>query len=173
MLPTSMETSRVIRRTLAFAGVGAVAGLVVFHAGLFWAQFAAGRLREPQVALRWLAAALVLGLSLHHRRAGATLLRSRRGLVLCVVVALLHGNAATPAEVDAGAAAGVTEALLALPATSVPLALSLGLALALLAAMRSGLVPSPELAFASLPRPSFARLLAPPSSCLSPRPPPA
>jgi hypothetical protein len=172
MLAPSMQKSRVIRRTLGFAGMAAAAGLAVFHAGLLWTQAAAGRLREPGLALRWIAAALVLGAIFHHRRAGATLLRGRRGLVLCVVVALLHGNAMTPAEMDPGAAAGVTEALLALPAASVPLALSLGLALLLLAAMRR-LVKAPALAFASVPQVSFARLAAASSPCLSPRPPPA
>ena len=172
MLPGTMEKSRVIRRTHAFAGILAVAGLVVFHAGLLWSQLAAGRLREPEVALRWLAAALVLGVVFRSRRAGATLLRSRRGLVLCVVVALLHLNAATPAELEAGAAAGVTHTLLALPATSVPLAVGLGLALLLLAALR-GFEAPPAIAFASTPAVGLPRLAAPPSSCLSPRPPPA
>lgn len=159
-----------IRRTLAFAGVACAAGLVLFHVGLLWAQLAAGRLSEPAVALRWLAAALVLGVIFHHRRAGATLLRSHKGLVLCVVVALLHGNAAPPAE--AGAAWGVTEALLALPATTVPLVLSLSLVFAARAVGR-GLVPAPARAMALVPQASVARLTAAPLLCLSPRPPPA
>jgi len=172
MLRATMEKSRVIRRTLAFAGVACAAGLVLFHVGLLWAQLATGRLSEPAVALRWLGAVLVLGVMLHHRRAGASLLRSRKGLVLCVVVALLHGNAAAPPEGDAGAAWGVTEALLALPASTVPLVLSLGLVFAALAVGR-GLVPAPARAVAPVPRASVARLTAAPLLCLSPRPPPA
>src|SRR5262249_11982336 len=116
MLRWTMDKSRVIRRTLTVAGLASAAALVLFHVALFAAQIADGRLFEPATALRWLGAALVLGIAVQHRRAGVDLLKSRKGLVLGLVVVLLHASAAAPVDTDTSL--GVAEALLALPATA-------------------------------------------------------
>src|SRR5512139_3960614 len=56
--------------------------LTVFHAWLFWAHATTGRLTDPSTAVRWAAAALILGGFLTLRRHGRSLTSGRHALVL-------------------------------------------------------------------------------------------
>jgi hypothetical protein len=78
-----------IRRALLASG----AVLALFHVWLFAGQVWEGRLADPVVLLRWLAAgALVAALVGLHRR-GASILRGRKAVAIWLVAALLHGPA--------------------------------------------------------------------------------
>jgi hypothetical protein len=79
---------RLINRTLALAG----GALAVFHGWLFASQAAAGRLEDPWVIFRWMAAAaLILALVAVHRR--GTPVWGRKGIAIWLLAALLHGPA--------------------------------------------------------------------------------
>lgn len=83
-----MPLARMIRTLLALAG----AALAGFHAWLFAAQVAAGRLEDPWLVFRWLAAAsLVAALVAVHR--GGESIWGRKGIAIWVLAALLHGPA--------------------------------------------------------------------------------
>ncbi len=86
------------------------AGLVVYHAFLFWDRVTSLTLLDPEVALRWGAAvALLLGFA-RLWRAGEPLLSGRKAWVVWSLVVLLHAGVAAgagvpmaaPAEADAG-----------------------------------------------------------------------
>jgi hypothetical protein len=73
-------------------------GLVLFHGRMLWQRWADGSLADLSVATQWLASALLLaGLVLVYRR-NASLLRGREAVVVWILVALLHGMAAMPAD---------------------------------------------------------------------------
>lgn len=77
---------RLINRILALAG----GALAVFHGWLFASQAAAGRLDDPWVIFRWVAAAaLISGLVALHRR--GHLLFGRKGMAIWLLAAVLHG----------------------------------------------------------------------------------
>src|SRR5574341_1513518 len=79
---------RLINRTLALA----CGALAVFHGWLFVSQAAAGRLDDPWVSFRWMtAAALILALVAVHLRGHRVW--SRKGIVIWLLAALLHGPA--------------------------------------------------------------------------------
>ena len=79
---------RLIRRTLGLLG----GALAAFHGWLFVAQAAAGRLDDPWLIFRWLAAAsLVAALVLVHRSGQSD--RRRKSIAIWVLAALLHGPA--------------------------------------------------------------------------------
>jgi hypothetical protein len=83
-----MHGLRLIRASLAVAG-GALIG---FHGWLFAAQFAAGRLEDPWLVFRWIAAALLTAAFVAARRGGASIL-GRKNIAIWVLAALLHGPA--------------------------------------------------------------------------------
>lgn len=156
---------RLINRTLALAGVA----LAVFHGWLFVSQAAAGRLWDPWVIFRWLAAAaLVAGLAALHRR--GNLLFSRRGVALWLLAAVLHGPAITDNQsfntfaIPEAAATSVLQVL-----SSAGLAISLWMLATLLAARRSSAALLRALAPAV---PLSARIAAGHAAGFSPRPPP-
>jgi hypothetical protein len=79
---------RLINRTLALAG----GALAVFHGWLFVSQAVAGRLGDPWVIFRWLAAAaLIAALVAVHRR--GHLLWGRKGIAIWLLAAMLHAPA--------------------------------------------------------------------------------
>ena len=77
-----------IRATLAVAG----AALVGFHGWLFAAQVAAGRLEDPWLVFRWIAAAILIATLVVVRRGGASIW-GRKSVAIWVLAALLHGPA--------------------------------------------------------------------------------
>ena len=96
--------------------------LVLFHAWLFARDAWAGDLSDIALLARWAAAAGLTGALIALRRQGASLLRSRRGVAIWVLAALLHGPAlAGPLEVADLPIAPVVVASLA-PAAAATLA---------------------------------------------------
>ena len=77
-----------IRGAIGVAG----ATLLGFHAWLFAAQIAAGRLEDPWLIFRWVAAAALIGALWAVRRGGHSIF-GRRGVAIWVLAALLHGPA--------------------------------------------------------------------------------
>ena len=80
--------ARMIRASLAVAG----AALVGFHGWLFAAQIAAGRLEDPWLIFRWIAAAALVAAFVAVRRGGAPIF-GRKSIAIWVLAALLHGPA--------------------------------------------------------------------------------
>ena len=80
--------ARMIRASLAVAG----AALVGFHGWLFAAQVAAGRLEDPWLVFRWIAAAILIATLVAVRRGGESIF-GRKNIAIWVLAALLHGPA--------------------------------------------------------------------------------
>jgi hypothetical protein len=104
-------------------GRSILGALVGFHAWLFWAHAASGRLLEPGTAFRWIAGALILAGFLWLRRSGRLLTSDRRALVLWLLVALLHAHAAGVSGNLPASAVPETVQLVLSQLASVPLAL--------------------------------------------------
>ena len=158
--------SRIVRATLLVTGV-ALAG---FHGYVFAAQAAAGRLEDPWLIVRWLAAAALMIALAALRRSGESIL-GRKGIAIWVLAALLHGPAVAGVDADLTSLAlpeTVATSVLQLVSSTL-LAIGLLVLASLLAARRR---PSASL-FALLPT-SFAAgpLAAGGSPQFSPRPPP-
>ena len=124
---------RLINRALALAG----GALALFHGWLFVSQAVAGRLGDPWVIVRWLAAAaLIAALVAVHRR--GHLLWGRKGTAIWLLAAFLHGPAIADNEgfktfaLPEAAAASVLQL-----ASSAGVALGLWLLAGLLAARRA------------------------------------
>ena len=83
-----MHVSRMIRASLAVAG----AALVGFHGWLFTAQVADGRLEDPWLVFRWIAAAILIATLVAVRRGGESIF-GRKNVAIWVLAALLHGPA--------------------------------------------------------------------------------
>ena len=83
-----MQFARIIRASLAVAG----AALIGFHGWLFAAQAAAGRLEDPWLVFRWIAAAALVAALVAVRRGGESIL-GRKSIAIWVLAALLHGPA--------------------------------------------------------------------------------
>ena len=83
-----MPFARMIRASLALAA----AALIGFHGWLFAAQLAAGRLEDPWLVFRWIAAATLVAALVAVRRGGASIL-GRKSVAIWVLAALLHGPA--------------------------------------------------------------------------------
>lgn len=79
----------------AFAALLAIS-LVPFHVWLLWERLSDLSIRQPGVALRWLAAAAIIAAGLRELRAGRPLLRGKRALALWTLAFLLHAGT-TPA----------------------------------------------------------------------------
>jgi hypothetical protein len=125
------------RRAVVWARLGIAAVLLGFHVALFWSHLDTGRLFEPGVALRWSIGVVLLGLLVGLRRVGVPVLWGRRALVVWVLVALLHVNAAAPATSDSFTTASPAELALTLvvlpPAAGIVFAAGLLLLTTLLA----------------------------------------
>ena len=98
--------------------IGAVSVLVAFHVWLLGLRFVEGRLGEPIVALRWLAALLLVAGLASLRRAGVPLVWGRKAFAFWVLVVVLHWTATPVAE----RGVPVEELLLKLPGTILTLA---------------------------------------------------
>ena len=96
----------------------AVSVLVAFHVWLLGLRFVEGRLGEPIVALRWLAALLLVAGLASLRQAGVSLVWGRRAFAFWILVVVLHWAATPVAE----RGVPVEELLLKLPGTIVTLA---------------------------------------------------
>ena len=86
--------------TAAVRAIGrlAFAALVVFHAWLLWTHLAQGKAFEPQTAMRWFVAVLVLAGFRYLSRRGLPLVFGRRAVVLWLLVVLIHGTAVWAGE---------------------------------------------------------------------------
>lgn len=83
-----MRVARMIRAGLAIAG----AALVGFHGWLFVGQVAAGRLEDPWLLFRWIAAVTLIAALVAVRRGGESIWE-RKSIAIWVLAALLHGPA--------------------------------------------------------------------------------
>jgi hypothetical protein len=121
------------RSALRVASVVAGAVLVAFHGWLFAGQIADGRLADPWLVFRWIAAAgLIAALATVRVRGGS--IWGKQGVAIWLLAAVLHGPAVVANSSNALDA-------LALPETAVTSVLQLivtGLGLALLTAMMAG-----------------------------------
>lgn len=161
--------SRMIRASLAVAG----AALVGFHGWLFTAQVAAGRLEDPWLIFRWIAAAILIATLVAVRRGGESIF-GRKNVAIWVLAALLHGPAiASDLQNDFNSIAlpeTVATSVLQQLLTSAALGVSLWLLAGLLLARRR----ASEVRYAAVPVFVAAGGLAPGTSLrhFSPRPPP-
>ena len=115
-----------VRRLLAGAG----ALLALFHVWLFAGQLWDGRLDDPALILRWLAAGgLVAGLAAMHRR-GLSVVRSRQAATIWLLAALLHGPALA-SRIDDGGALGLPEVAATLSQLAIAAVAAIGLGLVL------------------------------------------
>lgn len=160
----TFTSRRVIRAALAVTGV-ALAG---FHVWLFAAQVAAGRLEDPWLIFRWLAAATLVAALTAVRRHGDSIW-GRKGIAIWVLAALLHGPAVAGADPAVFAIPEVVETWVLRVVTSAALAIGLWLLASFLAARR----PAARSLYAFVPAFSTAgRRSAGRSPQISPRPPP-
>ena len=81
-----MLVQRMIRASLALVG----AALIGFHGWLFAGQMAAGRLEDPWLVFRWIAAAALIATLVAVRRGGEAVL-GRKSIAIWVLAVLLHG----------------------------------------------------------------------------------
>jgi hypothetical protein len=72
----------------------AAAALIVFHVLLLGGDVLRGRVLDPVVAARWLAAVALFGALVAFRQVGVPLLWGRRAAVVWLMVLFLHGHAA-------------------------------------------------------------------------------
>jgi hypothetical protein len=77
-------------RALRVAGYLAAVGLVGYHAWLFAGRLRDASIREPEVLLRWLLAAGLLGLAVAFQRRGHSVVRGRSAIVFWGLALLLH-----------------------------------------------------------------------------------
>lgn len=167
---TATRSEDLARVAIRAVGRLVVTVLVAFHAWLLWTHLFAGRVLEPQTAVRWMAAALVLVGFRALNRMGMPLFFGRRAIILWLLVVLLHCHAVWTGDTVSMDLA-VPETVTALAQLTVPLSTLLGvLFLALLAAQTARAVRFPASAdapalFAGLP--VSGRVLR-----FAPRPPP-
>ena len=83
-----MRVTRMIRAALAIAA----AALVGFHGWLFAGQVVAGRLDDPWLVFRWIAAAALIAALVAVRRDGQSIW-GRKSIAIWVLAAVLHGPA--------------------------------------------------------------------------------
>jgi hypothetical protein len=156
-----------LRFVVSGLGLVAVASLVLLHVSILWARITQGRLAEPVVALRWVAAAVLLVALLALRRRGVPLLWGRRALVFWLLVLVLHAGTGVPQESSPRLAP--EQLLFVLPAAVAPACLLLVLLLPLVGAALAG--PAMALAHgAEVGVPVRRRVLR---LALASRPPPA
>lgn len=138
-------------------------GLVVYHAWLFTGRLRDASIREPEVLLRWLLGAALIGLALAFQRRGHSIVRGRSAIVFWVLALLLHiGPLPAPALSEAQGA------------LALPLALAASFLIAVLAALTAPLRGRPRLERVRRSAFSFHDgALAPLALRFAPRPPPA
>lgn len=154
-----------LRRIPVVAG----GALAVFHGWLFVSQAAAGRLDDPWVVFRWIAAAaLVVAMVAVRRRVGSLL--GRKSIAIWLLAALLHGPAIADTDGIRSFAIPETAATSILQlVSSAGFAIGLWILAALLTRRRSTSLRLVSLIPASAIADRFA---AGHALCFSPRPPP-
>jgi len=100
--------------------------LVGFHAWLLWMTLAGGRALEPQTAIRWVVAAMVLVGFRALQRRGLSIFWGKRAIVLWLLVVVIHCHVAWGGEPIA-VPAGIPEAVSLLAQMTAPVATVLGL----------------------------------------------
>jgi hypothetical protein len=143
--------------------------LAGFHGWLFAAQVLAGRLEDPWLIFRWVAAAALVGALVAVRRGGDSIW-GRKGIAIWVLAAVLHGPAvAGDFNVETFALPETVATSVMQLVSSAALAIGLWLLAGLVAARRR----SAALRYAFVPAHSAAgRLAAGITPQFSPRPPP-
>jgi hypothetical protein len=144
--------------------------LVAFHAWLLWTHVVGGRALEPQIAVRWIVAAVVLVGFRALQRHGLSLFWGKRAVVLWLLVVVIHCHAVwsgEPITVELGVPETITMlAQMTAPAASVLGLFFLGLFAALLACWTAASQPYEQpVRMAGLPASGYA-------FSFSPRPPP-
>jgi hypothetical protein len=157
--------SRLIRSTLALAG----GALAAFHGWLFIGQAAEGRLEDPWLIFRWVAAASLVVALVAVRRGGHSVV-GRKGVAIWVLAALLHGPSTATLTDPAAFAIPETAATSVMQlVASAAFALGLWMLAALLAARRT----SSRARYSYLPAFSIAGTLSASRTLhFAPRPPP-
>jgi len=112
-----------LRSLVSSLGLAAAASLVLLHASILWERVAQGQLSDPVVALRWLAALVLMVALVALRRSGVPLLWGRRALVFWLLVLLLHAGTAVPQ--DPSARLAPEQLLFVVPAAVAPACLVL------------------------------------------------
>jgi hypothetical protein len=159
-----MQFVRIVRASLAVAG----AALIGFHGWLFAAQFAAGRLEDPWLIFRWIAAAALIAAFVAVRRGGASIW-SRKSVAIWVLAALLHGPAIVQSDFNSFALPESVATTVLQLISSAALGISLWMLAGLLVARRR----STQVRYAMVPVVVSAGGLAPGTRRhFSPRPPP-
>lgn len=144
--------------------------LVAFHAWLLWTHLVGGKALEPQTAVRWIVAAVVLVGFRALQRHGLSLFWGKRAVVLWLLVVVIHCHAVWSGE-PITAELGVPETItmlaqLTAPASTVLGLFFLGLFATLIALWTAAAKPYEGLArFAGLPASGYLFRF-------SPRPPP-
>jgi hypothetical protein len=154
-----------MRRTLSLVGTA----LAVFHVWLFAGQVWSGALADPNLILRWLIAAGLIGGLVILRRQGESIIFGRKAIAIWVLAALLHGPAFAT-RFEAPGIAPIPEVVTTLTQVVVGLIGLIGLGLVLAGAR------SPRPAFAASGRTAI-RVCVPALSpsvglAFAPRPPP-
>jgi peptidoglycan/LPS O-acetylase OafA/YrhL len=159
---TTRRASERPRGLRAAIYLGAV-GLVAYHAWLFTGRLRDASIREPEVLLRWLLAAGLIGLAVAFQRRGHSIVRGRSAIVFWVLALLLHiGPLPAPAVNEAHGA------------LVLPLALAAPFLIAVFAALAAPLRGRPHHDWIRRSALSFHDgALAPLALRFAPRPPPA
>lgn len=144
--------------------------LGVFHAWLLGAQALSGHLAQPDVVLRWLAGAVLVGGLAALGRRGAPVVFGRQAVAIWVLAALLHGPALAD-DTDGFATPALPEAVTVVAQFATLLSAG-GLTLLLLAALRLWRHGAPVAASWPAPRPLVRSLAADAGLGFLPRPPP-
>ncbi len=133
------------RVALSAASLGLAVTLLTFHGWLLWLRLTGGQILDPEVALRWGAAVLLLSGLLILRRLGVPLFWGRKALVFWALVILLHWSAAGPLPETASPSspAGGPPLLFVLPAPTGALLLTLAVLWAVLRHRRWNRIPRP------------------------------
>ncbi len=100
--------------------------LIAFHGWLLWSHLVGGQALEPQIAVRWIVAAVILVGFRALRRHGLSLFWGKRAVVLWLLVVVIHCHAAWSGE-PITAQLGVPETITMLAQLTAPAATVLGL----------------------------------------------
>jgi len=154
------------RRLLAAAG----ALLALFHVWLFAGQILDGRLDDPALLLRWVAAAGLAAGLLSLRRRALSMVRGRPAATIWLLAALLHGPALA-SRVDSSGALGLPEVAATLSQIAVASIASIGLGLLVRLRHGYGETGTSSLLVSHRDRVTFRPAIS--LDVLCPRPPPA
>jgi hypothetical protein len=119
--------------------------LAGFHVWLLWTHVVEGRVLEPGIAVRWVAALLITAGFLVLRRIGAPMLWGRHAVALWLLVGLLHCQAMAPNDSGLLEVAQIPEATVTLAGLAASaFAAVAGVLLLLTLASRAALAVAPR-----------------------------